>query len=163
MIKYGKQQGYQFEGDLRRAINLTAGFGQDEYNPNFLLNEEMIKEKFGTCISSKGRPIVGVDILCIVNGIIYAIQCKQYSEKVPKQCVQDFVDYCNFLELKIKKKIIKVWSSSQESTESGNMIGNQNGIVWIIYPNTKALIINTVDWIFKRKFTVDDDCDYLMV
>lgn len=162
MHRYGKQQGYQFEGDLRRAINLYAGFGPDEHNPSFLLNEDMIKENFGTCVSSIGRNIVGVDILCVINGLIYAIQCKQYVDKVPKQSVQDFVDYCNYLEMKIEKKIIKIWSSSQESTKPGNDLGNLHGIIWIIFPNTKALIINTVDWIFNRKFTVDNDCDLLM-
>ena len=67
MLRYGKQQGYQFEGDLRRAINMKAGLGPDEHNPSFLLTEEMLKDKFGVCISSSGLTIDGVDILCVVN------------------------------------------------------------------------------------------------
>jgi hypothetical protein len=162
MVKYGIQQGYQFEGDLRRAINVHAGLGPDVCNPSFLLSEHMIKEHYGMCLSSNGRHIIGVDILCVINGNIYAIQCKQYSDKVPKQSVQDFVDYCNFLERIMKRTIIKIWSSSQESTGPGNILGNENSIVWIIFPNTRALITNTVSWLFERKYTVDHDCDCLM-
>ena len=162
MCNYGIQQGYQFEGDLRRDLNIRAGFEKDSINSSFLLTEEMMKEKFGTCLNNKGRRIIGVDILCYVNGIVYAIQCKQYSTKVPKQSIQDFIDYSNFLERKIGKRITKIFSSSEKSTEPGNMLGDLNEFNWIIYTNTKVLIANTVSWIFDRKIYLDNDHDYVM-
>jgi hypothetical protein len=161
MAKYGIQQGYQFEGDLRRAINFRMGFGPNDDNPH-LLTEQTLKEKFGSFINSHGEKIVGVDILCAVDNVVYAIQCKQYKNKVPKRCVEDFIDYCNYLERIIGTQIIKIWSSSQKSTEPGNLLGEINGFKWIIYSSSDALIINTVNWIFEKKFYVDNDGDVLM-
>jgi len=162
MSKYGVQQGYQFEGDLRKAIQERAKYETRDIS-FCLLTEEMLKKKFGMCLSSAGLKIVGVDILCVINETIYAIQCKQYTGVVPKRCVQDFIDYCNFLEKHLGRKIIKIWSSSQESTKPGNALAKMNEFVWIVFPNTDALIINTVHWLFENKLHVDNDCDVLMI
>jgi hypothetical protein len=162
MFSFGVQKGYQLEGDIRQALNIRAGYEPNTTNESFLLTEEMIKDRFGLCVNSKGKRFIGVDILCNINSDIYAIQCKQRAEVVPKREVQEFIDYVNFLERKIGRKIIKVFSSSEKSTGPGNILGDQNGINWIIYTNSKALIINTVSWIFDKKFCVDNDCDYIM-
>ena len=162
MSYYGKLQGFLFEGSLGQALNRRAGFTPELINLFFLLTEEQIKNEYGTCLNSKGKHIVGVDILCCLNNSIYAIQCKQYSTPVPKQGIQDFIDYSNYLERQIGKSIIKVFSSSVKSTKSGNLLGDSNRLNWIIYPDTEVLIYNTVSWIFDGKEYLEADGDCIM-
>jgi hypothetical protein len=162
MLPFTKLQGFLFEGSLKTALNRRAGFEPDSINLSFLLTEEQIKKKYGTCVNSKGKNIVGVDILCFVNGRPYAIQCKQYSSPVPKKSIQDFIDYSIFLERKIGQEIIKVFSSSMKSTKPGNLLGDSNNFNWIIYSNTSVLIDNTVSWIFDGKEYLHADGDCIM-
>lgn len=159
---YGFDAGRKLEIDLIRRINEVSGRDKDAVDQTFLLNEDMLRDKFGYCKNNEGKNIVGVDCLCFINGVIYAIQCKQYSNNVPTKYVHDFICYTNYLEKKIGLPIKKIWSSSTKSWSPGNKLGDENGVVWIIYPNTKSLIINTVNYLFTGKFLVDDDGDIEM-
>jgi hypothetical protein len=161
-MSYSIAQGFKFQIDLGLAINKRAQCKINLLKNYFLFSEDELKKKFGTCKNTKGKNIVGVDILCFIDNDIYAIQCKQHSKKVPKQGIQDFLDYCIFLEQKFNKRVIKVFSSSAKSSGPGNALGDHHGVIWVIYPNTDVLIHNTVSWLFDRKEYLDNDGDCVM-
>ena len=78
MSFFSKQKGYQFEGNLYKAIIMKYKLNYCFDVSHVILTENNIDKQFGKYFNGKHN-ILGVDILCIINDKIYAIQCKQVS------------------------------------------------------------------------------------
>lgn len=154
-LYYGKQQGYVFEYILTSEIARVLGRSE-------VIEEDEIKKRYGMCVSD-GKNCIGVDIACSDGKYVYLIQCKQVKMPSPVKHVNQFLDYCNHMQKKIKVPIVPIWASSVNPCKSGIDLCDRAGVKRIIYPTTDSLVTNVVSYITDRKEIVDDSGDWNMI